>query len=995
MRRLLTPSVRLAFGLVFLTSTLVVVADLLGLTPDPKRAHLDARVKLVETITVQIAAEVEKGDIESVEQILHIATKRSQDVLSAGLRDRNGALMFSMNDHEKQWTLDNNDPSTPDQIHVPIFKGDGEWGHVEFRFKALHHTGPFGLPLDPLMLRMAFFATLGYLLYFFFLRRALKYLDPSSVVPERVRAAMNALSEGVLILDEKARIVLANESFIDKTKIDHAALIGKKPDELPWKINGRDTGSTSFPWTVALTKGKSVASVYLSVFSEKTGDRTFVVNVAPILNDKGRPRGALATFDDVTQVEQKNNQLKKMLVALKKTQHEINLQNQKLSVLASTDPLTGCLNRRAFFSIVKSAFETARVEHDSIACIMLDIDFFKKINDNYGHSIGDLVLSTVADCLKNALRSTDLLCRYGGEEFCIILRKSSITNAQALAERIRESIEKLSFEHNPAAQKLRVSCSFGVSDISFDAVDVEQLIDQADQSLYVSKESGRNRVTRFDQITHDGTEAPPKTHEDTKKTTVATTASSTQAGDILTGLSERHAFLQSVRQALDVATTRGESLALLIIDIDHLRKVNTTLGYAAGDQLIVEVASRLSRLRRNTDQLVRLGNADPNAADISRLGSDEFGLIVRDFGDASNIYTVAKRYIQSLATPLKIGDHEVQVSASIGIAVFPDDGQLCEELVNSAERALQQAKQDGGNMFRRSSLHPDAERLIQIETALHGALERGEFRLFYQPKIDLGSNQIIGMEALLRWTHPTLGEVPPATFIPIAENSGLISTIGQWTLAAAATQTKLWHTLGFEISTAVNISTLQLKRDDFYNQFTTICSEAQLDPRFLEIEITESVLMEHVDNVVALLLEFHQLGVKIAVDDFGVGYSSLNYIKRLPIDTLKIDRSFVKDIPTDKDDAVIVSAIIAMARAMNLKTVAEGVEDLKQLAILRRLRCNAVQGYLFSKPVNAEAATTLLQKSYEVSISKSTPSNPMDRTQHSIPSVQAGPQKNS
>lgn len=971
MRRFLTPSVRLTFGLVFLTSTLVVIADLLGLTPDPKNAQLEARMKLVETITIQVAEYVGKSDFDTANRVLATALERNTDALSAGLRKSDGTLLLQIKDHASHWTLKSTDHSTSDQIQVPIFKGNVEWGNVELRFETLHIKGPFGIPINLLLVRMVFFGILGYLVYFVFLRRALKYLDPSSVVPERVKAAMNALSEGVLILDEKARIVLANESFIEKTKFDEAKLLGKTPSELPWTINEHQDKAT-YPWAVALSQSINVAGESLSISYEPIGTKTFVVNVTPILSDKGKSRGALATFDDVTQIEHKNTQLKKMLSALKKTQLEINLQNQKLSVLASTDPLTGCLNRRAFFSIVKNSFDEAKNTQGAIACIMLDIDFFKKINDNYGHSIGDLVLSTVADCLKNALRNTDLLCRYGGEEFCIILRKSDIGSAQGLAERIRESIESLSFAHNPAAKDLTVTCSFGVSDITFEAADVEQLIDQADQSLYVSKDSGRNRVTRFDQVKNSSPEAPatPASPEEihNEESIPQTDKVLATTENLIASLADRHGFIDNVGSALEEAKANGESFAVLFIDIDHLRRINTTLGYAAGDSLIREVAKRLSRLLRDSDRLVRVDlDEDANSSAVSHLGSDEFGLLVRNFGEASNVYNVAKRITQSLGNPLTINDQEIRVSASIGISVYPDDGETCEELVNSAERALGQAKQEGGNVFRRSATRsdPEAEQLIQIETALHGALERGEFRLFYQPKFDLHSHRIVGMEALLRWKNPSLGDIPPTTFIPLAENSGLINDIGRWVLRTACVQTKKWQSLGFDVTTAVNISTLQLKRTDFFSQFTKCCIEAGLKPEFIEIEITESMLMESFENVVAMLLRFHDIGVKIAVDDFGVGYSSLNYIKRLPIHTLKIDRSFVKDIPVDKDDAIIVSAIIAMARAMNLKTVAEGVEDAKQLAILRRLKCDEIQGFLFSKPVNALKATVLLHKNRE------------------------------
>jgi len=418
--------------------------------------------------------------------------------------------------------------------------------------------------------------------------------------------------------------------------------------------------------------------------------------------------------------------------------------------------------------------------------------------------------------------------------------------------------------------------------------------------------------------------------------------------DPLTGLPNRILFNDRVSLALANAYRSQELLAVVFLDLDRFQAINDTLGHAIGDQMLQLVAKRLSHCLRDGDT-------------IARWGGDEFTLLLPYISCAEDAVRVAQRLLKALSEPLRLQEQDLYVTASLGIAIAPYDGEDLETLLKHSDTAMNRAKQQGKNRYQLYSPKMNIQALekLVLESDLHKALEREEFLLYYQPQVDL-AGQIVGMEALIRWQHPQWGLLSPGAFIAIAEETGLILPIGEWVLRTACAQTRAWQQAGLPpFHIAVNLSVRQFQQRNLVQMIAQVLQDTQLSPRYLEIEITESVAMQDADRTVLMLRQLQAMGVAIAIDDFGTGYSSLGALKSFPVNTLKIDRSFVQDLVHDPSDAAIIQAMIALAHGLKLKVVAEGVETLEQLECLRSLNSDTLQGYLFGQPLPAEAATQL------------------------------------
>jgi diguanylate cyclase (GGDEF)-like protein/PAS domain S-box-containing protein len=412
--------------------------------------------------------------------------------------------------------------------------------------------------------------------------------------------------------------------------------------------------------------------------------------------------------------------------------------------------------------------------------------------------------------------------------------------------------------------------------------------------------------------------------------------------DPLTELPNRVLFNDRLEQGIVAARRSGQSLALMFIDLDRFKNINDSLGHEVGDLLLKEVAARMQDCIRKGDTL-------------SRLGGDEFVVTLEGLQQAEDAAQVAAKIIKSLGRAFEIAGYTLNTSCSIGISIFPEDADDDRTLMKNADTAMYHAKEKGRNNYQFFSpeMNVRAVERHSLETALRAGLERNEFALYFQPQVDIRSGKVVGVEALLRWHHPERGLLAPATFMAVAEESGLIEPIGQWVLRSACQRAKAWQEAGYPpLKIAVNISARQLNRPrEFSRGLSRILSSTGLDPRYLELEMTESLLLQNADENIAMLRKLGQDGVRIAVDDFGTGYSSLAYLRQLPIDTLKIDRSFVRDLESDPEDAAIIQAVVAMAHSLGLLVTAEGVETRAQLEALARIGCDEYQGYLFSKPL--------------------------------------------
>jgi diguanylate cyclase len=422
--------------------------------------------------------------------------------------------------------------------------------------------------------------------------------------------------------------------------------------------------------------------------------------------------------------------------------------------------------------------------------------------------------------------------------------------------------------------------------------------------------------------------------------------------DTLTQLPNRLLLEDRIGQAIGESRRAGTRCALLFVDLDRFKVMNDSFGHFVGDELLRAVAGRLRAAMREEDT-------------VSRLGGDEFVVLLRHVQDGADAAMVARKLVELVSAPLRLEGHELSVTPSVGIALFPDHGGTAQALITNADAAMYQVKKSGRNGFQlftpeMSTFFPDR---LALERDLRKALERRELELYYQPKVDVLNGGTTGMEALVRWRHPQRGLILPGDFIPLAEETGIIVPLGQWVLREACRQNKAWQALGLQpLRVAVNISAAQLRHDDLADQIALALRDTGLDAKYLEIEITESVVMQNASAALATLDRLSQMGIHLAVDDFGTGYSSLSYLNRFPINTLKIDSSFIRDLSSDRNDAVIVRAIITLAHSLNLQVVAEGVEHDSQLGFLRSFGSDQYQGYLHSKPLPAAEFEGLLRR---------------------------------
>ena len=487
----------LGFGLVAITLSILALAQLVGIYPDPTQEIVDGRLRLSEVVGMQCAAAV-RGEVDfgSLEVLISSLVERNAQVLSVGVRKADGELVIQSRDHDVCWVGSLEHQSTPTHIRVPIVRGAQPWGVAEISFEPLY-GGYWHLYRHPVLGMMLFMGVMGFCLYRFYLRRALKLLNPQSVIPEHIQVMFDTMTEGVVILDKKEQILLANKAFADNIGGTSKELQGTRLSKLKWESTSNEDKALEFPWIRALQKSQTQMNVPLKISVPSSGSRAMMVNASPMTGVDGKVRGALVTFDDITSVEQKNLHLNDLVSKLRSSGDQIRQQNEQLEKLAKRDPLTNCFNRRSLFELFETLWRVGEDNQKDIGCIMCDIDHFKSINDNHGHSVGDEVLKGVSQVFLSLAGEMDLVCRYGGEEFCILVRNGGIDQAQILAEKFRQAIAEQVFG------EISVTCSFGVSSKNCGAASPQELLDQADQALYAAKNGGRNQVIPWNMMPSD------------------------------------------------------------------------------------------------------------------------------------------------------------------------------------------------------------------------------------------------------------------------------------------------------------------------------------------------------------------------------------------------------------------------------------------------------------------------------------------------------------
>ena len=779
-----------------------------------------------------------------------------------------------------------------------------------------------------------------------------------------------------MIIDEEEQILLSNKVFSEKLGRDGMSLLGIKASALKWDRVSRQKSGTELPWLEVLNSGKAVIGAQFNLTVESGATLKFAINASPILGAKGKPQGVLITLDDITELEERNVELQTMVQRLEKTQAKVKEQNKELSYLATRDSLTGCLNRRAFAERFELLFNTSREEGSELSCVMVDLDHFKSVNDNFGHATGDEVIKLLAEILKLNTRKDDLVARYGGEEFCLVLPGMSVESAAKLAERIRLRMKDETtrrYQNGP-----RVTASLGVASMLDNPKDPGNLNHLADEALYAAKQSGRNRVVSWASMIAgedktDITITPVALDSETEPNVanlrhriaeledIASQFSSeieySNSYDSLTGLPNQLLFYDRIHQAIERGCRHDQLTAVLIIDIEMFSQINASLGRTGGDELLKQVADRLNSIVRKSDGVSRLS--------VSRFAGDEFAVLLTDLPEKEQVTWAVKRVLDIINQPVEIEGSTVYLTSHVGVSLYPTDADSVETLLNNAMSAKQYSKKhksEFGYQFFDHHVQDLSLKHLQLEVELHQAVENEEWLLQYQPKLDMDTQKIVGVEALIRWNHPERGLITPYEFIEFAEQRGLIVPIGDWVIREACKQLRAWLDLGIhDCKIAINLSSMQLVQADIVQRILGCLEELEVPPRLLEIEITETILLENVRQAFESLERLHARGITISIDDFGTGYSSLTYLKTLPIDCLKIDRGFISDICSDENDQKIVQTLITMAHSMGMKVVAEGVEDQAQFDLLSEYAVDEIQGYLLSKPVDVQALEAMIQ----------------------------------
>jgi diguanylate cyclase (GGDEF)-like protein len=996
----ISPSIRISFGLVMFTLSVILIADLFGIVPNKEILMLEARKKVSESLAVQLSVAASMSEFKMIETTLELFVDRNDDVVAASMSKVDGIIIAQYGDfihYEKNVYGEVEQKSTDNVVVVPVFAGEQQWGSINVEYSSIYAVGWFSLLTDSLLGILLFVAFGCFTGYLFILRKALKVLDPKSVVPDRVRTAFNTLSEGVMIMDDKEQIIMANNAFAEKINENPDDLLGVKASSLKWRYLSRDhhKSNEKMPWVIAIKDGVNKVGVALKLSTRKSGVRSLSTNCAPIFDDKGKSRGALVTFSDVTEVEETNVLLENAVSTLKNNEVEIKKKNSELEVLATRDPLTGCYNRRAFFAQFEKAYDDSESSGKPLSCIMLDIDHFKSVNDRFGHAVGDEVIRLISDVLNNnGIRDDAIVARYGGEEFCIALPDCVAEDATKVAEHFRQAIQTTSKDF--CAKNVTITSSFGVSCNSGTVSNCSQMLEEADKALYVAKESGRNRVICWqqggttlssindtvvidlDDITNE--DSDDASSDNGKIALLQSKVESLQGKldylsdcnevlencnvDPITNLPSEAIFKDRVNQAMAYALRSEKLMAVATLNIDMFSRIKDTMGNTISDEFLRAVGHRLKDVLRSSDTVASMivpGQAGPSFA---RLKDDEFALLLTGLSDVESLTYVIKRIQNKFSGKIEVAGNEIYVTTSIGISVFPVDESDVDQLIENARRARKQAKQlRGRNNYQFYSLADNSKVVnqMQLEIDLHNAIEEQQFVLYYQPKLDISSGDVASLEALIRWEHPTKGLVFPDNFIPVAEKTGMILDIGKWCLLEACKQTKRWVDMGAtNLRTSVNMSACEFSDVGFKDNVLKALKGSGLDARHLEIEITESTIMADQIAAQKLIDELRFQGVTITLDDFGTGYSSLSYFGHLELDWLKLDRSFLLEAMNLERSRTIYSSIVEMVHATGVKVVSEGVETLEQYEYIKDMEVDEMQGYLLSKPVTAELTEAIL-----------------------------------
>lgn len=935
-----------------LTVSVLLSAEFFGIRIASFKQSAHSRTLQAETLALQLSSLAAVKDITGINYTLGTFVENNTDVLAASMASKDSVFKSQFGSRESVGNL--NAESADLVLTVPILDGNEAWGEVKVLFK---NPEIFNQNL------IYFLYVLGgcFISYLCFLNRALVLLDPGRVVPTRVNTAFNMFSEGVIILDEKLRILLANDAISESLNVSSNSLVGQSIDKWEWQCADGDR----MPWRETLASGLSIEDLPMRLPDSAGADKLFVVSTSTIGGDDDKMRGVFVTLDNMTAIEQKNNELAVTLRKLRRTQEAIEQKNKELETLATKDPLTGLSNRRALLEKFEKEFSKAIAQNTPLSCVLVDIDYFKKINDGHGHAVGDEIICAVAKTLLDHCRDEDMVGRYGGEEFLFILPGLNTQEASAKTEQIRIAIEQLG--ESAVTVVDRLSASFGVADLSHSPQSIHELIEFSDQALYLAKQRGRNQVVIYQReldVFESGSEAHEENVDRDSLSKIAELESLVQQRnselanfrefDAITGSPKERLFVNRVETEIHRADRFGTQLGVLSFEIKNLDRITRTLGVDDTNRLIVKFVERLKEGLRKTDMVATIVDTHNTA----QFNLNEYCILLTDIEDFAQAISATTRLRRLLSDPFKIGKKKMHLGISIGVALYPQGGEDVSSLVENAAIARIEAAEKPGKVtyaVAKDSLDQDSAGYMQLETDLYDAVENQQFEVYFQPKLDLGERRVRSVETLIRWNHPERGFISPAEFIPIVEANGLIHEISNFVLSEALRNVNIWQVFGLkDINVSVNISPVQLREPNLVDTILSALDKAELPGEVLEIELTETAVIESPARAQVVLNGIRESGVRISMDDFGTGYTSLSLLAELPLDSVKIDRSFVASMEQSAKSHTIVESVIKLAKALDLWVVAEGVETTEQLTLLDKLSCDEIQGFLIAYPMTAD-----------------------------------------
>ena len=962
LRRLLSSRpFSLSISIVMILMSVVFVANVLQLRGDTNSAETEVRSTIAESLAIQLSLLATYGDDESIKQSLLTYVDRHDILTAASLVDANGKQIAHHGDKRELEKVTAKSTST--HVSVPIFNKNDRWGEVKAVFapsKARWYE-----------FRYYLFVLIGsFIISYIFLRRVLVQLDPGKVVPTRVSSAFNMFSDSVIILNNKLQILTVNKAAEKAVNKTSDQLIGKNLNDWPWQ-RGEDWHA---PWEEAFKSGVNVSDIPLTLALEDQ-TRKLVASCTVVGEEDKNSRGVLVTLNDMTAIEMKNHELASMLEQLKISEQAISEKNIELETLATRDSLTGLYNRRAFLERLEKDYVSAIKNDTPLCALMSDIDFFKRVNDTYGHGVGDEVICAVSKAMQENIDDTDTVGRYGGEEFVVTFPGKSIEEAKATSEKIRLRIMEL--KDTISVDIKSVTSSFGIALLMPETKDIMDLLEKADQALYYAKKSGRNRVIVYSdniqkvndvaetptELVSEGSAVLSRVVELEEKTDEQERHLDTlKSHDRLTGIPSRNLFMLRVETELDRAKRTETNIGVLSIELRDFDTIIPTFGHNAVDEIIVAFVSKLKTVIRSTDLTAVVNDNEF----MSRLTSNEYGVLLTDLDTSDEVLPVLSRLRRVMSEAFTVDGKKIYLGVTVGISLLQNSEDSPKTLLESASAARVAAREQSGKfsyVFASNAFDLQSREYIELETALHEAVATDAFEVVYQPKLSLKSHRIEGLEALIRWNHPEKDYISPDHFIPIAESCGLIHDISALVFKNALNQLRVWREAGRnDLILSINISALQLRDANLVLDILAALRKANVPANALELEITETSIIESPESAIILLNELRSSGVTISMDDFGTGYTSLALVTDLPLDSVKIDRSFISQISKTKRNQSVVESIINMSQSLDLKVVGEGIETQEQLAILDHLGCDEIQGYYISKPIGADKVLEFLQQ---------------------------------